>query len=124
MPGTRLSLISLGVHASLESSSARFGVLRHFAPHDAHTNNRHSTRLSTVPEFQPGRGGTGRLSTEVKRTEGSHEGDKCPCRRDTSETNAIARWGGLTQQHRSGSVEGSDQTAIDIINAAFRVHRL
>jgi energy-coupling factor transporter ATP-binding protein EcfA2 len=38
----------------------------------------------TAPEFRLGSGGMGRLSTEVKRTEGSHEGDKCPCRRDTA----------------------------------------
>jgi hypothetical protein len=38
--------------------------------------------LNTAPAYPPGSGGTGRLSTEVKRTEVSHEGDKCPCRRD------------------------------------------
>ena len=44
-----------------------------------------------------GSGGTGRLSTEVKRTEGSDEGDKCPCRRDTIKIPAIVRRGELLQ---------------------------
>jgi len=41
--------MSLDVPVSRQSSSARFGVLRHFAPHDARTNTRHSARLATMP---------------------------------------------------------------------------
>ena len=49
-----------------------------------------STKIppSAFPGFidDRGTGATGRLSTEVKRTAGSHEGDKCPVapRRATS----------------------------------------
>jgi hypothetical protein len=49
MPGIPSPLISLAIPGSLKSGSARFGVLRHFAPHDARMNTRHSARLTTVP---------------------------------------------------------------------------
>jgi hypothetical protein len=71
LPGTRSRLTSLGIPASLRSSSASFGVLRRGAAHDARARTPipcpcNVRRAGSVGSFFP----------EIKRSVASHSGKK------------------------------------------------
>ena len=70
--GYALSLKSLGIPASLRSSSASFGVLRRVAAHDA----RARTPIPCPRDDGRRAGSVGSFFAEIKRSEASHSGKK------------------------------------------------